>query len=245
MKKIAFFSTGVPDDTQGGSGIFNYNIINELINRKYSIDVFLRSDKYFFEKYKVNVNLEYYRSNTNSFNIIEQKTSTKNLNFFYSHLKDVYWVDGCIQIVKNLNVEYDAFISMDLGWAIALSEKKNVISFLGDPYCDRVNNSLKIGFNFLNIFRKYRAISTGVKMVNKKLGNILNSEDRTVCSFSKYHAEKYINKKLNKKINCCIGRIFSFSHPNQNSNFFIPNFSSSLSIFLTLFSIFIFWSFFT
>tara|TARA_B100000674_G_scaffold137247_2_gene106925 strand:+ start:291 stop:1475 length:1185 start_codon:yes stop_codon:yes gene_type:complete len=197
MKKIAFFSTGVPDDTQGGSGIFNYNIINELINRKYSIDVFLRSDKYFFEKYKVNVNLEYYRSNTNSFNIIEQKTSTKNLNFFYSHLKDVYWVDGCIQIVKNLNVEYDAFISMDLGWAIALSEKKNVISFLGDPYCDRVNNSLKIGFNFLNIFRKYRAISTGVKMVNKKLGNILNSEDRTVCSFSKYHAEKFNSENFN------------------------------------------------
>ena len=143
------FSHWNSDDSQGGTGIFNSNIINELINRKYSIDVFLRTDKNFFKKYKDNINFEYYKSNTNSFNIIEQKIFTKNLNFFYNHLKDIYWVDGCIQIVKNLNVEYDAFISMDLGWAIALSEKKNVISFLGDPYSDRINSSLKCGFNFL------------------------------------------------------------------------------------------------
>lgn len=197
MKKIAFFSTGIPDDSQGGTGIFNSNIINELINRKYSIDVFLRTDKNFFKKYKDNINFEYYKSNTNSFNIIEQKIFTKNLNFFYNHLKDIYWVDGCIQIVKNLNVEYDAFISMDLGWAIALSEKKNVISFLGDPYSDRINSSLKCGFNFFNIFRKYRAISTGSKMVNKKLGNILNSKDRIVCSFSKHHAKKFNSENFN------------------------------------------------
>lgn len=53
---------------------------------------------------------------------------------------------------------------------------------------------------------------------NKKINNYFSKYGKT-----KYLAEKYINKKLNKKINYCIGRIFSFSHPNQDGSFFIPS----------------------
>ena len=59
---------------------------------------------------------------------------------------------------------------------------------------------------------KYKIVET------KKINNCFSKYGKT-----KYHAEKYINKKLNKKINCCIGRIFSYSHPNQNASFFIPS----------------------
>jgi len=197
MKKIAFFSTGIPDHTQGGTGIFNYNLIKELVNKNYSVDVFLRVDKNFLDKYKKNFQSDDLIKKINSFNLIEQKTNTRNLNFFFNHLKDIYWVEGCKKIVNNIDNNYDAYISLDLGWAIALAERKNVVSILGDPYCDRIKNSLNWNFNLINIFRKLRAISTGNKNVNKKLGIILNGKNRTVCSFSNYHANKFNSENFN------------------------------------------------
>ena len=41
--------------------------------------------------------------------------------------------------------------------------------------------------------------------------------------FSKLNAEKYIKKKLNKKVRYCIGRIFSTTNKNKKKNYFVPD----------------------
>ena len=49
MKKIAFFTTGIPDPYQGGSGIFNFYILKRLIEKEYFIDCYFRVNKKFIQ----------------------------------------------------------------------------------------------------------------------------------------------------------------------------------------------------
>ena len=50
MKKIAFFSTSLPDLTQGGTGITNYLFCDYLIKNNFYIEGFFRTNKKFISE---------------------------------------------------------------------------------------------------------------------------------------------------------------------------------------------------
>ena len=202
MKKIGFFSTGIPDPNQGGSGIFNYHILKRLIDKGYLIDSFFRVSKSFIENNTNSKFLNTIKNNLNSINFIyEDDIKIKKINFFFNHLSEIHYFNKSIEVVKNLSINYDSYISLDLGWAIALSQKKNCVSILGDPYHSRVihgddTNIFSLKKNFL----KFRALSTSTKMVMKKINNHFEKNDKILLgSFSKQHAEEYSKKGLNCK----------------------------------------------
>ena len=63
MKKVAFFSTGIPDPTQGGSGIFNYYFVKRLLEKNILLDCFFR----------VNSNFLKYHTHSYHFDILKKK----------------------------------------------------------------------------------------------------------------------------------------------------------------------------
>ena len=83
MKKIGFFSTGIPDPNQGGSGIFNYHILKRLIDKGYLIDSFFRVSKSFIENNTNSKFLNTIKNNLNSINFIyEDDIKIKKIKFF-------------------------------------------------------------------------------------------------------------------------------------------------------------------
>ena len=42
VKTVGLFSTGIPDPTQGGTGIINYMIIRELLTQEFRVKTYLR-----------------------------------------------------------------------------------------------------------------------------------------------------------------------------------------------------------
>lgn len=202
MKNIGFFSTGIPDPNQGGSGIFNYYLLKRLIEKKNKIDVFLRVNKSFLKNHSNSKFLNSIKDNLNSINFIyEDNIKIKKLNFFYSHLADVHYVKKSLEVINNIKKKYDAHISLDLGWAISLAQtkKNNCISVLGDPYHARVLNSFHSSiFSLKNNFLKLRAYSTCLSSELKKINNlIIQNKNFYIGSFSKQHAEEYSLKGLN------------------------------------------------
>ncbi len=200
MKKIGFFSTGIPDPNQGGSGIFNYHILRRLIEKEYFVDSYFRVSKSFIENNTNSKFLNKIKDKLNSINFIyEDDIKIRKINFFYSHLSEIHYFNKSIEVVKNLNINYDSYISLDLGWAVALAQKKNCLSILGDPYHSRVfygddTNMFSLKKNFL----KFRALSTSTKFVMKKINNHFSkNENFYLGSFSKQHADEYTKKGLN------------------------------------------------
>lgn len=200
MKKIAFFTTGIPDPYQGGSGIFNFYILKRLIEKEYFIDCYFRVNKKFIQNNTNSKFLNDFKKKLNSINFIyTDDIKIRKINFFYSHLSEIHYFNKCKQIVKNLNLNYDSYISLDLGWAVALSRKKNCISILGDPYHSRIiNGDDSSVYSLKKIFLKLRALSTYSKMVMWKINNHFSqNEGYFLGSFSKQHVQEYKKKGLN------------------------------------------------
>ncbi len=52
-KRVAVYSTGIPDPSQGGSGIFNYYVIRALLEKGYQVDGYFRAGKGFLQAHTV------------------------------------------------------------------------------------------------------------------------------------------------------------------------------------------------
>ena len=90
MKKIAYFSIGIPDPSQGGSGIINYYILKELINKNYLVDAFFLSNNNFLSNHAFSFFFNKIKNKLNNFHFIDVKEKkNKKLTFFYNHLKAI------------------------------------------------------------------------------------------------------------------------------------------------------------
>jgi nucleoside-diphosphate-sugar epimerase len=58
---------------------------------------------------------------------------------------------------------------------------------------------------------------------NKNIKESYITKPKTFYGKTKLKAEKYIHSKFKNKIPYCIGRIFSFTHKKQNTNYVIPS----------------------
>jgi hypothetical protein len=200
-KKVCLLTTGSADPTQGGSGIFNYYILKELIRKKYIIDVYILKDPIFF---KTKINKKYLnklRGKINQIFYIKENIFNKFYYLFLFGLPLLKYLHNytiCKSVIKKLKVDYDAFVSLSLGWAMALSIKKklNVLSILGDPkhllLFERHRNFKSI-FSFIHLIK---AKSLGSKSVISKVGNMFITTKNIIASFSIHHAKEYSDKGL-------------------------------------------------
>jgi glycosyltransferase involved in cell wall biosynthesis len=200
MKKIAFFSTGIPDPNQGGSGIFNYYLIKRLLEKNYLVDCFFRVDKEFLNNHNNFSFLKKFEKKLDLVNFVYEKKEKNFFTFGEKFLYKIHHVAECENAVLNLKKKYDAYISLDLGWAIALNNLDNCLSILGDPYHARVINSTKKNFfSLLYYYKTLRALSCISKKTIKPLALILNKR-KCVGSFSLHHTEEYKVKGINCKL---------------------------------------------
>jgi glycosyltransferase involved in cell wall biosynthesis len=202
MKKIAFFSTGIPDPTQGGSGILNYYILKRLIEKKYSVDAYFKVNSNFFEKHLNKIFFYKLKKKLNKTEVIFTNNKDKNYNnylkFGYKLLEDIHLFDQCSKVVSTLNKkDYYAYISLDLGWAFALKYKLNCLSILGDPYHSLIYYGKKENyFSFRTIIQFLRAYTTFTYNVLSKVHGVSFSTNQTIGSFAKQHVEEYKKKGI-------------------------------------------------
>ena len=94
----------------------------------------------------------------------------------------------------------------------------NKVNYIGTKYLvDEILKSNKIKWFF------YSSTSHVYNFSNNKQNEKVKPKPISKYGFTKLKAEQYIEKKLLKKIPYCIGRIFSFTHKNQSSDFVIPS----------------------
>ena len=92
------------------------------------------------------------------------------------------------------------------------------VNYLGTKYLvDEILKSNQIKWFF------YSSTSHVYSFSNKKISEKKKPNPVSKYGFTKLIAEKYIQKKLSKKVPYCIGRIFSFTHKKQSDEFVIPS----------------------
>lgn len=140
--KIAFFSTGIPDPSQGGSGIFNYLVPEHLLDRGHQVKAFLRVNERFLSEH---CDLKYLPELSRKgfvYEFIREEEAPHRLKFGWSFVLQNHHYAVCKKTIQRVREElekYDGIISLDLGWALALANiKKPKICFLGDSLVHRL-----------------------------------------------------------------------------------------------------------
>jgi len=200
-KKVCVFTTGSADPTQGGSGIFNYYILKKLIEKEYVIDVYFRRNKIFYKEKINNKYLLKIKKKINSIYYVNENPINKFYYLFlfgFPLLKYLHQYAVCKNTIKKIKPEYHAYISLDLGWAIALSLKNfsNVLCIMGDPRHLTLFARNKNIISFASIIHLIKAKSIGLKSVISKIGKMFAQSKILVASFSIQHAKEYTNKGM-------------------------------------------------
>lgn len=200
-KKIAVFSTGIPDPSQGGSGIFNYYMVRELLERGYQVDGFFIANKVFLDSHTISDYLEQLCAQGLQYRFIEDQMEGCRGAFGLRLLLQSHHVDVCERVVDEVIRNYgayDAYIAHDLGWIVALAGKvKPLVGLVGDPLSGR----LRYGSDFdllspRSWLLRLQALSTGSKTTIGALAARLNGK-LTLGSFTPHHAAEYQSGGLN------------------------------------------------
>lgn len=144
-RSIAFFSTGVPDPSQGGSGMFNYLVLKHLLQQGYRTRAYLRVNLEFVKRTLTPEYLaELEGMGLERFFVVTGEQPGPNpspRDFLLAN----HQAASCAKIVGDIRdylAGVDGCISLDLGWAMALG-RTDVPSLcvLGDPVGPRLAHS--------------------------------------------------------------------------------------------------------
>jgi glycosyltransferase involved in cell wall biosynthesis len=195
---VAFFSIGIPDPTQGGSGIFNYYVINELLDSGYQVDAFLRVNEDFIKKHTIDGYLQQLVSKGLNVELIPEPTMIGKCLFGFKLLAAAHHLKLCEQIVGevfNRGKKYSAVIAHDLGWAMALGGVQlPVMGIIGDPLHSRLIHGQTFQLNkFRSWLTYFRAKSIATKSVFQKIAQKTNNKIM-LGSLSPHHAAEFRDK---------------------------------------------------
>ena len=161
IKKITYISTATPDPQQGGTGIINYYLIKELIDRKYIINAYFFIPIWFKKalNYKI---LESFKSKYFKYKIINIANYDNNNKFDIklgsSYVDNIYSSKQVEDVLKNLN-GHDKIFSTNFGLAkvIAKYNFNNSVCMLDDPLQLRLRANMN--FNFFRISAYYTLLA--------------------------------------------------------------------------------------
>lgn len=195
MKKIGIFTIGLADLTQGGSGIINYLLCDELIKKGFQVKAFFRVSKDFIERHNNPKNLEELKNRGLAYEIVQEVPQKGRLVFGKKLFCQFNQYEVCRKFVKGLGDkinDFDAVISFDSGWAMALAGiDKPVFRLIEDPIQGRMAYGEITSF-FNPIFWKRKiqfwSINSGLffRWLKKKFGG------KPVYIFSKHDGELYL-----------------------------------------------------
>lgn len=193
--KIAFFSTGIPDIAQGGSGIFNYYVIDELLNCGYHVDAFLRVNDNFLKKHTTDGYLRELLGKGLSIKLIQESTNLPRGLFGFNLLAATHQLQLSERIVEKVfsgEEKYLAVIAHDLGWAMALKNiKLPVVAVIGDPLHSRLMYARPFEFIKIRSWLNYlRAKSLSTKSVYREIASRTNKK-MILGSLSPHHANEF------------------------------------------------------
>lgn len=199
-KSIAFWSTGIPDPTQGGSGVFNYYVIKTLLEKGYQVDGYFRAGENFLLENTVGIYLQELINNGLKCNIINNEYPRRRLIFGRALLFQSHQVKVCTEAVDNVSKsgkKYDAHIAHDFGWIIALAGRFTpVVGIVGDPLPNRLYHGHDWVWKSPRTWLvRLQSLSTGNRWIVKKIANKLNGKV-IMGSFTPLHAEEYRSKGL-------------------------------------------------
>lgn len=199
-KRVAVYSTGIPDPSQGGSGIFNYYVIKALLEKGYQVDGYFRAGKGFLQAHTVGTFLSDMMAQGLNCKIIDEERPRRRGLFGLALLLESHQVAVCTHVVDDIlksKRSYVAHIAHDLGWIVALAGRAApVVGIVGDPFPNRLRHGHDLRWNSPRSWLlRLQALSTGSRWTVRQLADRLNG--RVVLgSFTPSHAEEYRSNGL-------------------------------------------------
>jgi glycosyltransferase involved in cell wall biosynthesis len=139
-KTIGLLTTGIPDPSQGGSGIFNYLVCQYLLSRGHAVKAICRVNKKIMAAHMKGEFLKELEEQGLRYELIEEQPDLSPA-FGWNLLLKYHQYRVCREAVENRRSELEALdgcLSLDLGWAVALAPLKvPSVCLLGDPLDQR------------------------------------------------------------------------------------------------------------
>ena len=185
MSRVLLLSTGIPDPTQGGSGIFDHYVANELVARGHDTDALLRVSPEFLRDHTAGQHLAALEARGLRTTLVPQTEGPSRLHAGGAFLRASHAVATCRAALRALGPldRYDACLSFDLGWAIALGDAPlRSVRLLADPLPDRLRwqpgqpgGLLARGLRAVRIASIARAYRVAVRDLARTPGTTLGS----------------------------------------------------------------------
>ena len=198
-RRVAFFTLGLPDPTQGGTGIFNYFLLKALLDKKFFVDCYFRVNTTFLEKHIDGRFLEEFRRKSIQVNLIYDDTTRSTKKYGTKFVEDAHRLQECQQAVAKFGQEIlkaERILALDLGWALALSSVGiPTLALLGDPLPSRLKHSWDLRYG------NWSALSNRIRLwsIEWSYENLVRRVSRklTLGIMAPQHAAELGNKRVN------------------------------------------------
>lgn len=202
-KRYAFFSSGLPDPEQGGSGIFNWLVLDYLLRKGYEVHAWFRIDIRSAGMYFDDKHLRQLAYRGLKYTLVEEDTAAARFAFGKDLLlKAAGYAAAEREINKIRPILKDCVgaLALDMGWGFALAQADiPTVCILADPFEQRLRHQqLLAGFslNLLNptywkLWAQLLSLSSAYSALARLVGNKL-----VLASFSPYHAKEFSKRGL-------------------------------------------------
>ena len=197
---VAFLSTGVPDRTQGGSGIFNDLVCRALLADGYRVHGVFRVSKWFMDTFVRRDHLEELAALGLEVDFVWQEdVPLPRLVSGTTLVAGQHQFARCEEAVavrRGLLDAAEGIVALDLGWAWALAEiDRPRVAVLGDPYFrmlttmrpptlgDRASWTIRAHHLAVEASLRHGAVGRRLSAYDGRRG--------TLASFSPLHAAEY------------------------------------------------------
>lgn len=195
--KIAYFSTGAPDPTQGGSGITSFLICKTLLQKGHTVKAFFRNNEDFLSKHCNLSYLEELSQRGLQYEFVNENRSKGKFKLGRAFVLQQYQYAVCKKTVDDHRKElmqFDGCLTTDLGWVASVGPiDLPKVSILGDPIFKR----LKYGpqpscFSPRGLWHLIRRISLwNVPKIYRQLLKDFDGKRSVLGSFAPQEVEEY------------------------------------------------------
>lgn len=202
---VAFLTTGIPDRTQGGSGIFNDLICRQLLADGYEVHAIFRASDWFLDRYVRRDNLDELAALGLRYELLVQKDSPlPRLSGGMELLETVHHFALCEQAVeqhRSVLESASGIVALDLGWAWALAPvERPRVAVLGDPHFRRLAAMRPLSVRDRGSWTtKARQLAVERALRGSVRRRLASYDDQrsSLASFSPLHAAEYRRSGIN------------------------------------------------
>lgn len=202
---VAFLTTGIPDRTLGGSGIFNDLICRRLLADGYEVHAIFRVSDWFLDGFVRHDRLDELKSLGLRYELLVQEDSQlPRLSSGMELLETVHHFALCelaAEQRRSLLESASGIVALDLGWAWALAPvERPRVAVLGDPHFRRMSAMRPLSVRDRGSWStKARQLAVERALrgpVRRRLASY-DDQSASLASFSPLHAAEYRRSGIN------------------------------------------------